>query len=278
MAWSDHVAEAAFKPVPGGFTFAAPSERLFGPPRFYHVNDGEKAELIAIRRASGERWQSLFTVVSGVVMALLVASAASFAFLGAMAGLACIAGAIVLMAAAVVAARMSKARAIAPALARLTPSADTISPREAFERQAEAIRQGWAAQSGAAGTPLGSWFEGWNAHGTSGLLQTAVTTQMRIDVRIESGLARGIYWLAVLVALGLCGLIAWVTVQSGFARDNLLLAPAGLAIAFGVYVLGWAWRWLWTGRTDHLFAVARHTPPGRLDGMRKNVTSLLALW
>jgi hypothetical protein len=32
------------------------------------------------------------------------------------------------------------------------------------------------------------------------------------------------------------------------------------------------------GRTDHLFAAARHTQPGRLDEMRKNVTSLLAFW
>jgi hypothetical protein len=277
MAWSDHVAEAAFKPVPGGYIFAAPSERPFGPPRFYQVNDSEKAELIALRRASDARWQPLLRMVPGAVVALMAASAASFAFLGAIAGAAFSAGAIMLVLAAIATMRIAKARAVAAVLARLTPSAVAIPRREAVEVQAEAIRRGWASESPAVGTPLGSWFEGWNATGVSGLAQTAVTTQMRLDIQIESFLARGIYWIGLLVGLGIAGGWIWVIAHNGYARDDIMHAPAAVAIALVVYFLAWAWRWLWTGRTDHLLAPPRHMPPGRVDEMRKNVTSLLAL-
>jgi len=276
MAWSDHMAEAAFMPVQGGYVFAAPSARPFGPGRFFQVNESEKAELIALRRAGDARWQPLVRILPGAVVALMAASVASFAFLGALAGLAFAAGAVVLAIAAIAALRVSKARAIAPVLARLTSSTVAIPRREAIERTSEAIRRGWASESPAAGTPLGSWFEGWNATGISGLAQTAVTTQMRMDVQIESVMARGIYWLGVLAGLGIPVFWAWVIVHNGYARDDIMLVPAALAIALVVYVLGWAWRWLWTGRIDHLFAAARHAPPGRLDELRKNATSLLA--
>jgi hypothetical protein len=66
-------------------------------------------------------------------------------------------------------------------------------------------------------------------------------------------------------------------VQHGYPRHDIMLAPAALAIALIAYFLGWDWRWLWTGRTDHLFASARHMPSGRIDELRKNVGTLLAL-
>lgn len=280
MTWSDHLAEAAFTPAPdGGYIFHTPDARPFGLPHFYRVNDAEKAELIAIRRASSARWDPLFRyVVTSLVLALIAAAIVSFAFLGALAGIACIAGLVVVVAAAITALRAAKVSAIAPVLARLTPSTVTIPRAELIERESEAMRRGLLSEDYAPGTPLGSWFKGWNATGTSGFVQAMVLRRTRIDVQVESVVARGIYWFAVLAALGFCGLVAWLMVVSGFARDNLLLAPAGLGIALVFYVVGWTWRWLWTGRTDHLFAAARRTPPGRLDEMRKNVTSLLAFW
>jgi hypothetical protein len=277
VAWSDHMAEAAFMSVQGGYIFAAPSARPFGARRFYQVNESEKAELIALRRTGDARWQPLLRIFPGAVVALMAASAASFAFLGALAGLAFAAGAVGLPIAAIAALRVSKARAIAPVLARLTPSTVAIPPREVLERTSEAIRKGWASEGPAAGTPIGSWFEGWNATGISGFAQTIVTTQMRMDVQIESAMARGMYWVGLLAGLGIAGFWPWVIVHNGYARDDILLAPAVLAVALIVYLLGWAWRWLWTGRIDHLFGAARHTPPGRLDELRKNTASLLAL-
>jgi hypothetical protein len=271
------MAEAAFKPVPGGHIFQAPNGRPFGPPRFYQVNDSEKAELIALKRASAERWRPVLNFLSSAGAALIVASVACFAFLAVIAGVACAVGAVALVVISMATVRLSQARTIAPVLARLTPSTVAITRREAFERTTEAMRRGLASEGIAAGTPLGGWFESWNASGTTGFVQTMVKTQMRIDVQIESFLARGIYWIGLLAALGIVGFWIGVVVQDGYARHDLMLVPAALAIAVVVYFLGWAWRWLWTGRTDQLFAAARHTPAGQLDDMRKNVTSLLAL-
>lgn len=276
MTWSDHLTESAFTPAPGGgYIFHTPSTRPFGPPSFYRVNEAEKAELIAIRRASSARWDPLFKyVLTALVLALTAAAVVSFAFLGVLVGIACIAGAVVAVAASIATLRAAKMRAIAPVLARLTPSTVTIPRAELIERESEAMRRGLLSEGYAAGTPLGSWFEDGNATGTSGFVQAMLVTQTRINVRIESVVARGIYWFGVLAELGFCGLVAGATVQSGY----LLLMPAGLVIALVIYFFCWAWRWLWTGRTDHLFGADRHTPSGRLDEMRKNITSLLAFW
>jgi hypothetical protein len=37
-------------------------------------------------------------------------------------------------------------------------------------------------------------------------------------------------------------------------------------------------RWFWTGRTDHLFSGKKYMPSGRLDEIRKNVASIVALF
>src|SRR5260370_24932794 len=42
----------AFKPVPGGYVYRAPSAWLFGPPNHYLVNEAEKAEILSIMRGS----------------------------------------------------------------------------------------------------------------------------------------------------------------------------------------------------------------------------------
>jgi hypothetical protein len=42
----------AFKPVPGGYVYRAPSAWLFGPRNHYLVNEAEKAEILSIIRGS----------------------------------------------------------------------------------------------------------------------------------------------------------------------------------------------------------------------------------
>ena len=65
-------------------------------------------------------------------------------------------------------------------------------------------------------------------------------------------------------------------VHNDYPHDALVAAPLIFAASLALYPLGWGWRWLWTGRTDHLFAGKSYTRPGRLDEMRKNLTSVLA--
>jgi hypothetical protein len=145
-----------------------------------------------------------------------------------------------------------------------------------IEHKAEAVRRVMASLPILARAPLGSWFEGRKDTGTVGLVQTIVTTTMRYDIWAESWLARGLYWASVLAGPTLSGFWIWVLVHNDYPHDALVAAPLIFAASLALYPLGWGWRWLWTGRTDHLFAGKSYTRPGRLDEMRKNLTSVLA--
>jgi hypothetical protein len=153
----------------------------------------------------------------------------------------------------------------------------TRSFQSAFERHADAVCQHLEAMPLATETQLGSWFQSWKDSGTGGLVQTIVKTDIRLNVQVESWLARAMYWLAVVLGLAISGFVIWLFVHDGFARDDLLAAPLVLAAALLLYGAGWGWRWFWTGRTDHLFSGKKYTPRGRLDELRKNVASLVAL-
>jgi hypothetical protein len=91
----------------------------------------------------------------------------------------------------------------------------TGSFQSAFEREAEAVRQHLEATPLAKDTQLGSWFEGWKDSGTGGLVQTIVKTDIRINVEVESWLARATYWLAVVVGLAISGFPIWLFVHDG---------------------------------------------------------------
>jgi hypothetical protein len=123
-------------------------------------------------------------------------------------------------------------------------------------------------------TQLGSWFGGWKDSGTGGLAQTIVKTDIRINVQVESWLARATYWLAVGGGLALSGFSILLVVHD---RYPLLVAPLFFAASILLYGAGWGWRWFWTGRTDHLFSGKKYTPSGQLDEIRKNVASVVAL-
>jgi hypothetical protein len=123
-------------------------------------------------------------------------------------------------------------------------------------------------------TQLGSWFEGWkNSSGSGGLVQTIVKTDIRINILIDSWLARAAYWLTVAIGLATSGLSIWLVFYKNCVGNALLLLAAALLL----YCVGWGWRWLWTGRTDHLFSGRKYTAPGRVDEVRKNVISVFAL-
>jgi hypothetical protein len=72
------MAEAVFKPVPGGHIFPAPHPWLFGPRQFYLVNDAQKAEVLECFR----RHQRIFIPSIAVGMLLIVAVSLALSYLG----------------------------------------------------------------------------------------------------------------------------------------------------------------------------------------------------
>src|SRR5262245_45162402 len=109
----------------------------------------------------------------------------------------------------------------------------------------------------------------------SGLLPGASRIAERYvatTIRVESFMARGMYWIAAFVALLLvvwAGLIVNQTLHTGNWREGVLYTAILLAIAAFIYFLGWGWRWLWSGRTDNLFGRKKYTPPGRVEDARQ---------
>jgi hypothetical protein len=113
--------------------------------------------------------------------------------------------------------------------------------------------------------------------GASPVVERFVAT----SIKVESLMARGLYWISALIALlmvGWVGLIINEAVRIGNWRDGLVYTPALLAVAGFVYFLGWGWRWLWSGRTDNLFGRKKYTAPGRLDGARQKIVTVLSFW
>ena len=72
------MAEAVFKPVPGGHVFQAPHPWLFGPRQFYLVNDTQKAVIL---ECFGRHQRAFFPLLI-VGMLLIVAISMTLSFLG----------------------------------------------------------------------------------------------------------------------------------------------------------------------------------------------------
>jgi hypothetical protein len=112
--------------------------------------------------------------------------------------------------------------------------------------------------------------------GASAVVERYVGT----NIKAESWIARGWYWVAVLVALlvvAWAGLIVNQAAHTGNWNEGLLYTAIVLAIASIVYFLGWGWRWLWSGRTDHLFGRKKFATPGRLEDGRQKITAVFSL-
>jgi hypothetical protein len=58
----------------------------------------------------------------------------------------------------------------------------------------------------------------------------------------------------------------------------MVVVPIMLAVAAAIYAWGYASRWLWTGRTEHLFAPRPVTPPGALEELRLKCAAAVAFW
>jgi len=113
--------------------------------------------------------------------------------------------------------------------------------------------------------------------GAGRVVERYVTT----TIKVESLMARGLYWISALIALlslAWAGLIINQSVRTGEWHDGLVYTAILLAVAGFVYFLGWGWRWLWSGRTDNLFGRKKYTAPGRLDGARQKVVTVLSFW
>ena len=269
--------EAAFEPVDGAYIYRASVGGLWSKPRAYPLTDAQKTELIALQRANFERWKPLCNILGGVVAALMAASGVLFALAGFVAAVSCMVGAFALLLAAFAVIRAFTVRAMAPILAASPPTTEPIARNGGFERQAEAVRQVVEAMPLAKKAQLGSWFDGWQASGTGGLIQSGLKTEMRLNIWVESWFAPASYWLAVVVGLAMSGLSIWLLVLNNYSGEALVAALLLLGAALFLYSAGWGWRWLWTGRTDHLFAGKTYTPAGRLDELRRNVASVAAL-
>jgi hypothetical protein len=117
--------------------------------------------------------------------------------------------------------------------------------------------------------------QGGPSSGASRLAERYVAT----TIRVESLVARGLYWTWTLIALlllGWAGLCLNQAAHTGKWRDGVLYAAILCAVAAVVYVLGWGWRWLWSGRADHLFGHKSYTAPGRLEDVRQKVATVLS--
>jgi len=67
--WYECANEASFKPAPGGHVFQAPSPWMFARPRYYLVNDAQKAALLA-RLGT---WRLLLMIVTLIELSLTLA-------------------------------------------------------------------------------------------------------------------------------------------------------------------------------------------------------------
>jgi hypothetical protein len=66
--WYENANDASFKPVPGGFVFQSPNPWLFGRPRYYVVNDEQKAAIMPILR----RWRFVMIAMAIVMVPLMI--------------------------------------------------------------------------------------------------------------------------------------------------------------------------------------------------------------
>jgi hypothetical protein len=70
--WFGRMEEATFKAVEGGYVFAAPNPRVFGPRRYYVLNDTQKAAVIDCQRLAARRMAPLIVAIVLIGAVLLV--------------------------------------------------------------------------------------------------------------------------------------------------------------------------------------------------------------
>ena len=97
-------------------------------------------------------------------------------------------------------------------------------------------------------------------------------------VAVDGTISRGVYWICFAISLGLSGFSALgaYAQQAGRAWDLLGLSPLAIfECAIALYLLGWTWRWLFTGRVDHLIFGKKYYS-GRFEESRKTVAAIVS--
>jgi FtsH-binding integral membrane protein len=132
--------ELTFRPVEGGYLYAAPNPWLFGRRRHYFVNAEQKALLASAHRTMMQ--QTFWTIVIGAGACGPIAggflpshsNAQQLAYLGAWALVGIAVGLIL---------NMLLLRRIKPIIGTLTPSSERITRRDMFGTQATTFSRGY---------------------------------------------------------------------------------------------------------------------------------------
>jgi FtsH-binding integral membrane protein len=136
----DGMEELTFRPVEGGYLYAAPNPWLFGRRRHYFVNAEQKALLASAHRTMMQ--QTFWTIVIGAGACGPIAggflpshsNAQQLAYLGAWALVGIAVGLIL---------NMLLLRRIKPIIGTLTPSSERITRRDMFGTQATTFSRGY---------------------------------------------------------------------------------------------------------------------------------------
>lgn len=129
--------QVAFKPVPEGYIYRAPNPWLFGPARYYLINENQKAEL-AMHHGRIVRltfWMIVIAAGMGGPLAGSFHTAHPWMTLAA---------SLLIGLAIGFALNMSLARKVGPIVAGLTPTSRRITRVDAFRIQATVMSRRWA--------------------------------------------------------------------------------------------------------------------------------------
>jgi hypothetical protein len=127
--WYSRVAEqASFKPVPGGYLFAAPHPWIFARPRTYLVNEAQKAKIAECLR----RRQQLMLVLAAVCLLPIAVLTGLLLASDRLPPGVVIAIAAVLLLITLMIPQLYLVRVIAPLIGGLSPSDQRITGKEQF--------------------------------------------------------------------------------------------------------------------------------------------------
>ena len=128
----DGMEQIAFKPVPGGFVYRAPNPWLIGRGRFYIVNAAQKSELAGIHRTVMLISFAAIVVIAAIGAPLLLDRVPDQPY--AVFGLSLLLGLAIGLAV-----NGLLVHKVSPIVARLTPTDQRITQRDAFKIQTTAL-------------------------------------------------------------------------------------------------------------------------------------------
>ena len=146
--WYESANEASFKPVAGGFVFQSPNPWLFARPRYYLVNDVQKAAITPYLR----RWRLLMMAMAiAMVPLMIVAMIVMQGSLHYPRGLSIAVGSALVLIPLLLVPHVYLLGVLRPLLARLPRTAQRFTWRDQFERTAIAAPKKMLVVGGAGG-------------------------------------------------------------------------------------------------------------------------------